>query len=372
MNAGMTPRVTATIDLAAIRHNLARVRACAPGARVMAAIKADGYGHGAVAVAGALADADALAVACVEEALQLRSAGIDRPIVLLEGVLSTEEAGLCARHGLGVVVHDRQQLTWLAALPESAAVRCWIKLDTGMNRLGFPSTAAADTLQALQALPGTRFGGWMTHLACADEAESPMTALQIECFAAAVRGLPGERSLANSAGILGHPDSHADWVRPGLMLYGASPFPGRDGREHGLRPAMQLRSRILSIHAVRAGETVGYGARWHCPRDTRLGVVSIGYADGLHRALPTSGVQFGLRGGQAELVGRVSMDMISIDLSRVPEARIGDPVTLWGDSPRVETIAGQAGTLAYELLCGLTNRVRFEYVDSDRGDDAAP
>lgn len=368
MSGGLTPRVTAGIDLGAVRHNLARVRAAAPESRVMAAIKADAYGHGAVPVARALADADALAVACVEEALQLRDAGIDQTVVLLEGVLSADEARLCARHRLAVVVHDRQQLTWLGALAETEAVDCWIKLDTGMNRLGFPSTEAARTLEALQATAGCRFIGWMTHLACADERQSPMTAWQIESFDAALRGLPGQRSLANSAGILAHPRAHADWVRPGLMLYGASPFTDERAVDLGLRPVMTLRSRILSMHEVRAGDSVGYGARWHCQRDTRLGVVAVGYADGLHRSLPTSGVRFRVRDAQVELVGRVSMDMISVDLSRVPDARVGDRVTLWGGNPAVEEIAAQAGTLAYESFCGLTRRVKFEYIDSDAAD----
>lgn len=360
----MIPRVTATIDLAAMRHNLVRARGIAPGARIMAAIKADAYGHGAVPVARALEDGvDTFAVACLEEALVLREARVRAPLALLEGILSSEEAKLALRHDLEVVVHDHWQLELLEALPDGARVSLWFKLDSGMHRLGFPLSDVHDLWRRLQARPGWRFCGWMTHLACADEVGNPATAAQVAAFHAALGSLPGARSIANSAGLISWPAARADWVRPGLMLYGASPLPGRSAADLGLRPAMRLESRLIAVREYQAGDAIGYGASYRCPERMRVGVASIGYADGYHRALP-SGTPVRIDGRPAPLVGRVSMDMINLDLRQVPQARVGDPVLLWGADLPVEQIAAAAGTIAYELLCGLTNRVRFVH----RGD----
>lgn len=357
----MLPRVTATVDLAAIRHNFGRVRQLARGRRVMAAIKADAYGHGAVQVARALADADALAVACLEEAVVLREAGIAQPIVLLEGVLDAAEAREAAARELTIVVHDDQQLAAVQSLDGARPVPVWIKLDTGMNRLGFVPERAPELLERLAALPAVRLVGWMSHLACADDRESGFTTQQLARFLKATEGLPGERSLANSAAVLHWPDTHLDWVRPGLMVYGASPFPGATGAEHGLRPAMRLAARILSIREVRAGDRVGYGARWRAVRDARLAIVSAGYADGVRRSLPVQGLRFPVAGGSAELVGTVSMDMLCLDLYGAPAARVGDWVTLWGEppAPAIEQVAAAAGTIPWELMCALTGRVRM-------------
>lgn len=359
----MLPRVTATVDLSALRDNLAAVRRYAPQAKVMAPVKANGYGHGAVPVARALAQAgaEALAVACLEEAVRLREAGITAPITLLEGVLSGEEMHEAARLGLHVVVHDDFQLALAEALPAGTPLALWFKLDSGMHRLGFPLAEAPRLYARLQAQPGWRLQGWMTHLACADELDSPMTLRQIGAFDAAIEGLPGPRSIANSAGLIAWEQARRDWVRPGLMLYGASPLPGRSAAELGLRPAMRLESRLISIHGVAAGETIGYGARYRCERDMRVGVVAVGYADGMHRLLP-SGTPTLIHGQPAPLVGRVSMDMICVDLAAVPQAQVGDAVLLWGAELAVEAIAVQAQTLAYELYCGLTRRVCFRYV----------
>jgi alanine racemase len=350
------PRVTATVDLGAIRHNLAQVRRHAPASKVMAAIKADAYGHGAVPVARALAAAgvDAFAVACLEEALVLREAGVDAPIVLLEGVLSAGEAEESARLGLQIVVHEAWQLELLPAKPLSL----WIKLDSGMNRLGFPLAAARALHAQVLSQNAWRLAGWMTHLACADEAANPMTMRQIEAFERAVAGLPGERSIANSAGLLAWPQARVDWVRPGLMLYGASPLAGKTGAELGLQPAMRVETRLIAVHEIEAGGTVGYGATYRCPERMRVGVAAVGYADGMHRALP-SGAPVLIHGRRAPMIGRVSMDMITVDLRGVPEARVGDSVMLWGKNLPAEEIAACAGTLAYELFCGLTNRVHF-------------
>lgn len=356
-------RVTATVDLSAIRHNLGCVRALAPRSKVMAAIKADGYGHGAVPVAQALADAgvDAFAVACLEEAVALRDAGIGVRIALLEGVLSREEAIEAAALGLEIVIHDRWQLDLLASLPADQPLSVWFKLDSGMHRLGFPLGEAPALNAVLGLRPNWRLQGWITHLACADDLASPMTQAQIGAFDAAMQDLPGDRSIANSAGLIAWPQARVDWVRPGLMLYGASPMPGRTAADLGLRPAMNVVSRLIAVHEIAAGETVGYGATFTCPETMRVGVVAVGYADGVHRILPT-GAPVLIHDTRVPIIGRVSMDMITVDLRRLPQAAVGDPVTLWGAGLPVEEVATWAGTLAYELLCGLTNRVHYRYV----------
>lgn len=359
----MIPRVTATVDLSAIRHNLAQVRRLAPTSRVMAAVKADAYGHGAVPVARALESAgvDALAVACMEEAQVLLEAHIRAPIALLEGVISGEEAALAAYEGLQVVVHDFWQIDLLEAMPAESNIAVWFKLDSGMHRLGFPLDAVSRLREILQRHPSWRFQGWITHLARADEPESPATLRQIRDFDAALAGAPGPRSIGNSAGIIGWPDARRDWVRPGLALYGASPMPERIGADHGLSPALSLESRLIAIREYPAGSPIGYGATYACPEHMPIGVVAVGYADGIPRGL-ANGTPMRIRGRRVPIAGRVSMDMISVDLRGVPDARVGDPVQIWGAGLPVEEVAKHAGTLAYELFCGLTNRVRFRYL----------
>ena len=356
------PRVTATVDLSAVRHNLSRVRALAPTSKVMAAIKADGYGHGAVPVAQALAAAgvDAFAVACLEEAVTLRDAGVTTRIALLEGVLSREEAVEAAALGLEIVIHDRWQLELLASLPIDAPLSVWFKLDSGMHRLGFPLSEARSLNAALQAHPNWQLQGWITHLACADDLASPMTRTQIGAFETAMQGIPGERSIANSAGLIAWPQARVDWVRPGLMLYGASPMPGQTAADLGLKPAMHVASRLIAVHEVSTGESIGYGATFVCPTTMRVGVVAVGYADGVHRILPT-GAPVLIHDTRVPIIGRVSMDMITVDLRSLPQAAVGDPVTLWGAGLPVEEVATWAGTLSYELFCGLTNRVHYRY-----------
>jgi alanine racemase len=376
------PRVTATVDAAALRHNMRHIRALTKGARVMAVIKADAYGHGSIPVARALRDlradggdvgrgqrqdweADAFAVACLEEAMALRGARIYAPLVVLEGVLSLEEARLCLREQIEIVIHDHWQLAVLEQLPRGAECRLWVKIDTGMNRLGFSPAEARQVQQRLALRPEWQLRGWMTHLARADD-DSAASAEQARSFDLATAGLPGERSIANSAGVAAWPALHRDWVRPGLMLYGASPLPGRTGADLGLRPAMKLESRILSLRDCKVGDSVGYGGGYRCPRDMRIAVVTVGYADGLHRCLPP-GTPFVLHGTQVPMVGRVSMDMITVDVSQVPQAEVGDAVLLWGPGLPAEALAGHAGTIAYELFCGLTRRVRFQHIDSEAG-----
>ena len=356
----ITARVIASVDRAALRHNLAQVRARAPGRRIMAAVKADGYGHGAAEVARCLQECDALAVACLEEALLLREAGIAQNIALLEGVLSLEEAQEAVAHDLILVLHAPWQLALLTQLPEADRPRFWLKLDTGMHRLGFSESEMPALHGWLAQQPEQNFCGWMTHLACADEQEHPLTARQLSQFERLLVDVPGARSIANSAAIMAWPASHADWVRPGLMLYGASPFEGQIGSDLDLMPAMQVRSRLIAARDLKAGESVGYGATWRVQEATRVGVVAVGYADGWHRCLP-NGTPVTWQGRQLPTVGRVSMDMICVDLQD-SAAAVGDDIVLWGrDGVPVERIAAMAGTVAYELMCGLTQRVRLQY-----------
>lgn len=355
--AGVTLAARATVDGAALRHNLRQVRQRAPRSRVMAVIKANAYGHGLVGCARALRDADAFAVARVEEALALREAGLENPVVLLEGVLEAAQLPLAAAHGFEVVVHSREQLAMLEQARLPVPLQAWLKLDTGMNRLGFRPEAAgtaADRLAGLQGVkPGLRI---MTHLSCADERDVETTEMQLGRFAEALDGIPGERSMANSAGLLWREDSHADWVRPGLMLYGASPFAGEAGEGLGLRPAMALMSTVIALREVPRGERVGYGGVWTARENARIAIAAIGYGDGYPRSLG-SGTPVLVRGQRAPLAGRISMDMIAVDVTTVPETRVGDEVVLWGNGLPVEELARIAGTIPYELLCGVTQRV---------------
>jgi len=336
----------------------------APGRRVAAAVKADSYGHGLVRVAQTL-DADAFAVACIEEALTLREAGIARPILLLEGVFEAAELPLCARHGFEIAVHHSEQARILELARLEQPARVWLKMDTGMHRLGLAPETVPAIFQRLRDCPAVRPEiGLMSHLARADERDCDYTLQQLRTFEAATAGLSGERSLANSAGILGWPQTHFDWVRPGIMLYGASPFVDSLAPDEDLRPVMTLHTRLISIKRLRRGEPVGYGGTWTCPEDMDVGVAAVGYGDGYPRHAP-SGMPVLLNGREAALIGRVSMDMITLDLRRHPEARIGDPVVLWGEGLPVERIAQAAGTISYTLLCGVTARVKRDVVPAD-------
>ena len=351
---------SATIDTSALRHNLGIVRARAQGSRVMAVVKANAYGHGLVPVARALAQADAFAVARVEEGLALRNAGIEQPIVLLEGVFDADQREAAAASRFDLVVHGAAQIELLrGAAP--ASFKVWLKLDTGMNRLGFDPAdfpAARAALGALAAVRGPVHS--FTHLAGADEPRDAATAAQLACFEAATRGLPGERSIANSAALLNLPSALADWVRPGLLLYGASPMPDAVGADHGLRPAMTLRSQVIAVKPIRSGARVGYGGAWVASRPTMLAIAAIGYGDGYPRSAGAAGSVL-LRGRRAPLAGRVSMDMLAIDATDLePAVRVGEPVVLWGPGLPVEEVAAAAGVIPYELLCGISQRVAVE------------
>ena len=362
----MTRLIRALIDSAALRHNLGTVRAYAPGAKVMAVVKANAYGHGLVSTALALADADAFAVARLEEGIALRSAGVRAPIVLLEGVFSAEQLAEASHHGFELVVHDPQQLRLLESYKGSRRFIVWIKVDTGMNRLGFRTEAFAAALERLRALavPALELRV-MTHLARADEREESMTRTQLERFEATLSaaGLTGSHRLAtsigNSAGTLGWPAAHGDWVRPGLALYGVSPFQDEPAGKFGLKPVMTLETSVLTVREVKRGESVGYAGAWRAQRDSAIAILAAGYGDGLPRHL-ANGTPVLIGGTRYPLVGRVSMDMIAVDVTDAPRIVAGNRGIVWGGGLPVEEIASHADTIAYELLCGVSQRVPLE------------
>jgi len=352
--------IRAIIEPRALRHNLTTIRERARRARVMAVVKANAYGHGLIPTALSLPEADAFAVARLEEGLALRAAGITQPIVLLEGVFTAEQLLEAARHGFDLVVHDALQVELLEEMSGPHRFVLWIKIDTGMNRLGFPPREFAVALERIRRLKVAPLEiRLLTHLACADERDNRMTNAQVARFRAATRGLDYAVSIANSAGIFGSAQLSCDWVRPGLALYGASPFPDGLAAQLGLEPVMSLESSVIALRRVTAGETVGYGAAWTAPRDSTIAIIAAGYGDGLPRGLP-GGTPVLVAGVRTPLVGRVSMDMIAADVSGIPEVHVGTPVVLWGPGLAVEEIARHAGTIPYELLCSVSQRVPLE------------
>lgn len=352
------------ISRQALHHNLQLVRSAAPYSRVLTMVKADAYGHGARLVAETLAETDGFGVAYLDEALALRAAGIQQPITLLEGVFSDMEMFEAVRQRCAVVVHQEEQITLLENCKLSGPVDVWLKVDTGMHRLGFTPEAAVTAFRRIRAARVVGEIGLLTHFSAADELESPQTEKQISRFRAVQQVLSrnGERpvpdSLANSAAILAWPASHGSWVRPGIMIYGSSPFQDRTAEELGLRPVMTLMSRLIAVRTVKKGEAVGYGGAWTASRDTRIGVVAIGYGDGYPRHA-RNGTPVLVGGFRTELVGRVSMDMITVDLGQFP-VNVGDPCVLWGEGLSADVVAAYAGTISYELFCKVTDRVKRE------------
>ncbi|MFZ9905374.1 MAG: alanine racemase [Steroidobacteraceae bacterium] len=356
--------IRAVISRSAWRHNLARLRAAAPEAQVLAVIKANAYGHGAIEAARTL-PADAFGVARLAEGIELRAADIVAPIVLMEGVFSPAELSLALLHRFDLVVHSAHQIDWLEAGAAAAGqppLGGWLKMNTGMNRLGFDESDLSDAAMRLQQIAIVKEIRLMTHFATADEPDHPLTGHQLERFAAVSAGIRGSRSLGNSAGILKGVAMQGDWVRAGIALYGSSPIAERAASELGLEPVMSLQSEVIALRELPVGESVGYGATWVAARPTQLAIVAAGYADGFPRSCP-SGTPVLVNGRRASLVGRVSMDMITVDVTDIPNVRIGDPVILWGAGLSVDEIAQCAGTIGYELLCKVTARVPRIYVD---------
>lgn len=355
----MTPNAHALLDMEAIGHNLAQVRARAPRSKVMAVIKANAYGHGLLRFARALQGADAFAVARVEEGVVLREAGIHQRIAVLQGYTCREDLELHAGHELEPVVHSVLQIELFESASLGKPISIWLKMDTGMHRLGLNEEEFEPCYRRLSRCRAVRQPiALMTHLANADVLSDPVTGRQLELFRSRTRSLPGERSMANSAGLFAWESAQADWVRPGIALYGASPFPHRTAQEDGLRPVMTLRTRLIAIKQLKVGDSVGYGGDWICPHPTRLGIAAIGYGDGYPRHA-RSGTPVLVRDRRVPLIGRVSMDMITLDLTDCPEAEVGDSVTLWGEGLPVEEIARHASTIPYALLCGVMPRVKM-------------
>jgi alanine racemase len=351
----MARPLVAQINLSALRLNLARARERAPRTQVLAVVKANAYGHGLTRVLPALDDADGLALVELDAAVQLRESHYTRRILLLEGFFEARELAEIAHRRLAVVVHDEAQIATLERAVLSRPLEVFVKVNTGMNRLGIPPADVAASCERLSSSPAVAALRLMMHFARADEDDG--IAQQLAVFEQACGKLPYPRSLCNSAGVFRYADIGGDIVRPGIMLYGATPFPYDSAAMLGLQPVMTLRSQIIAIQTLAPNDIVGYGGMYTASRAHRIGVVAGGYADGYPRHAP-NGTPVLVCGRKARLAGRVSMDMITVDLTDIPEARIGSPVVLWGEGLPVDDVATAASTVGYELLCGLTPRVR--------------
>ena len=354
----MARPTSATIHADALHHNLAQMRRLAPRSRVMAVVKADGYGHGLERVARTLSAADAFGVAALSDAERIRALGLTQPVVLLSGFDTADDLPRLAQLGVESVGHHASQLA-MREQYAGAPLRCWLKIDTGMHRLGIAPGQAREAHARLRALACVDDEiVLMTHFASSDEFDGAQTRAQIEVFDRVTAGLAGPRSLANSAAVLGWPQTHHDWIRPGGALYGVSVVDGQPGSAFGLRPAMTLSTRLIAVNRIARGERIGYAGSWETPEDMPVGVAAIGYGDGYPRHA-AAGTPVLVNGQVAPLIGRVSMDLVTIDLRGQPDAKPGDPVELWGAALPVETVAQAAGTIGYEPVCSITRRVRF-------------
>jgi alanine racemase len=352
--------ISAIINLEALRHNLRVVEATAPHSRIMAVVKANGYGHGLLNVAKGLKAADGFAVLNIEEAIRLREAGYGQILLLLEGAFSADELGLASRHNITLVVHNTRQLEMLEETSLNRPVSVFAKLNTGMNRLGFSPAEYKHAVVRLQACANVGDIALMTHFATADESLGIETPYRI--FSETSADMTYPVSLANSAAILRYPHTHADWVRPGIMLYGASPIAGTPASTFQLRPAMSLRSEVIAVQTLKQGDSVGYGCKFTAVRESRIAVVACGYADGYPRHAP-NGTPIQVAGKATHTVGRVSMDMLFADVTDIPQADLGSPVELWGEHVPVDSVAEAAGTVGYELLCALAPRVPVKVIN---------
>ncbi len=354
----------ALIRLGALEHNFNVVRAAVPDAKLMAVIKANAYGHGMIAVAKHLPHVDAFAVARVPEAIRLRYAGVANRIVLLAGVLNQKELRSAIEYELEPVVHCPEQIELLEGA-KLGRISVWVKFDTGMNRLGFDATMAEEILAQLAKIKVVDEVRLMTHLSSADETDSDVTRRQLEKFQAIVENFDGDVSIANTPGTLGWPevirDGRTNWVRPGIALFGISPFADQTGADLGLKPVMQFEARLIAIKPLRKGQRVGYAGTWEASSDTTLGIISAGYGDGYSRHF-RSGTPVLLNGRRVSVIGNVSMDMIAVDLGTDPQDSVGDIAILWGDGLPVEEVAPWAGAIPYELVCGVMNREKSEVV----------
>ena len=362
----MSGTATATINLRALQSNLQIVQRHCPKQKIIAMIKADAYGHGLVPVANALKDVSAFGVANIEEALHLREAKVAHRIILNSGVDRGEELLTASQMRLDCVVHSQYQIDMLKKMELRYPVNIWLKIDTGMNRLGVRSEEAAAVFAALQSLPQVGQIYAMTHLACAEDLQHSLTQQQLDCFAVVTKMMAVEKSIARSAAILAWPKSHADWVRPGIMLYGGSPLLGKTAASLQLAAVMRFTAPIIALRLIKQGESVGYGATWVADSDRLVGVVAVGYGDGYPRAASNLAevfvlTQSGQTGVKAKVIGRVSMDTIVIDLQGVKDVKVGDTVELWGSHLAVDAVANKMGAISYELLTGVSARVKRVY-----------
>ncbi|HBO39539.1 MAG TPA: alanine racemase [Pasteurellaceae bacterium] len=354
---------TAKISSVALKHNLQTIKQKAPNSKIIAVVKANAYGHGLIFVASALEDSvDCFGVARLEEALKLRSNGITKPILLLEGFFSSKDLPIIAVNNIQTVVHNREQLEVLQQANLPNTIKVWLKIDTGMHRLGVSLEQTDYFCEQLKKCPNVDPQlGFVSHFSRADEMESDYTRIQLERFLQATHNRKGERSIAASGGILFWPDSQLEWIRPGIIMYGVSPV-NVPSREYGFIPVMTLASSLIAVREHKAGEPVGYGGIWVSEKDTKIGVVAIGYGDGYPRNIP-AGTPVYVNGRRVPIVGRVSMDMITIDLGADCQDKVGDEVILWGRELPIEEVAEMTGTLSYELITKLTPRVLTEYID---------
>lgn len=349
--------ISATISRQALRHNLEVAKRHAGGARIWAVVKANAYGHGLRRTVAALEGADGYALLELDTAVQLRDSGIARPLLLIEGFFDVEELDVFSNLGLTAVVHDAEQVRMLETARPTRPVNVYLKINTGMNRLGFSTGDAARALGRLRACAGVGSIALMTHFADADGPGGVAEQMQ-RLEATGLEGLP--RSLANSAAMLRYPETRADWVRPGIMLYGCSPFSDETAGAIGLKPAMTLKSRLVAVQTLRSGDHVGYGGIFAAGSPMRIGIVACGYADGYPRHAPgfdDRNTPILVAGRRTRILGRVSMDTLFADLSSIPEASVGTEVTLWGDGLSADEVAAASGTVSYELLCALAARV---------------
>jgi alanine racemase len=349
--------IVAQIHPDAVSHNLSLVKQRAPRSRTWAVVKANAYGHGIDRVFPALAKADGIALLDLDEAVRVRELGWTKPVLLLEGVFRPDDVQIAQQFDLSVAVHCREQLDLLRLSPSRERINVHLKMNSGMNRLGFRPDAYRAAWEEASSIPGISDITLMSHFANADDGD---VAWQMDRFDAVTHGIPGQRSLANSAAVLWHPQAHRDWVRPGVVLYGGSPTgQSRHIEDVGLRASMTLRSEVIGVQSLSAQETVGYGRAFAANTDMRIGVVACGYADGYPRHAST-GTPIAVDGIMTQVVGRVSMDMLTVDLTPCPHAQVGSKVELWGEQVKIDDVAHASGTIGYELMCALAKRVPVE------------
>lgn len=353
---------TAYIDTKALQSNLKKVQEIAPSSKTLAVVKANAYGHGLDQIAATIAtSADAFGVARIEEALQLRAGGIVKPILLLEGFYSEQDLPILVTNNIQTAVHCVEQLEALENMTLENPVVVWLKVDSGMHRLGVNPDQYDEFVERLKYCKNVAKPlRYMSHFACADELHNPVTAEQLERFSSLTAKCSGERSIAASAALLTLPSTHFDWVRPGIILYGVSPFIDKSAQEMGFTPVMTLKSHLIAVREVKAGERVGYGGIWQAKQDTKIGVIAIGYGDGYPRTAPNNTPVL-VNGRKVPLSGRVSMDMLTVDLGPNTTDKVGDEATLWGQGLPVEEVAEHVGSIGYELVTKLTSRVEMAY-----------